>query len=277
LLVIDSAPSADAAAGLFGPGSMTWKVDREVAVLVGSGSRALMMQVAHPLVAAAVAEHSRYLADPLGRLRGTLDAIYTFAFADTDHALEVVRGIHRLHTTVQGNAPDGRAYSALEPRLLLWVYATLIDSSLVAYETFVASLRTAERDTYYAEFCRAGHVWGIPAESFPPDLAALRGWMAHMIASGEVHVSEQGRRVGQDLMQPPLWWLPAPVTLPLRLLTTWLLPPALRGGFGHTWGPRREAAMQHLAAGSRAIVPRLPSRLRDLPIARAADRRLPRR
>ena len=253
---------------------MTWKVDREVAVLVGSGSRALMLQVAHPLVAAAVAEHSRYREDPLGRLRGTLDAIYTFAFADTDHALAVVRAISQLHGTVQGIAPDGRGYSALEPRLLLWVYATLIDSSLLAYETFVAALSRAERDTYYAEFCRAGYVWGIPAEAFPPDLGALRAWMAEMIASGEVHVSEQGRRVGHDLMQPPLWWLPAPFTLPLRLLTTWLLPPALRSGFGHTWGPRREAAMQRLAGLSRSVVPRLPSGLRDLPIARAADRRL---
>jgi uncharacterized protein (DUF2236 family) len=188
----------------------------------------------------------------------------------------VVRSIGQLHGTVQGIAPDGRRYSALEPRLLLWVYATLIDSSLLAYETFVAPMRLAERDAYYAEFCRAGHVWGIPAESFPPDLAVLRGWMAHMIASGEVHVSEQGRRVGKDLMEPPLWWLPAPFTLPLRLLTTWLLPPTLRSGFGHSWGPRREAAMQRLAGLSRSVVPRLPSGLRDLPIARAADRRVKR-
>jgi uncharacterized protein (DUF2236 family) len=268
LLVIDSVRSSDGVAGLFGPGSMTWKVDREVAVLVGSGSRALMLQIAHPLVAAAVAEHSRYRADPLGRLRGTLDAIYAFAFADTERALDVVRSIQRLHATVRGPG-----YSALEPRLLLWVYATLIDSSLLAYETFVAPLSRAERDGYYAEFCRAGSVWGIPAELFPADLDGLRLWMAELIGRGEVHVSDQGRDVGRDLMHPPLWWLPAPVTLPLEMITAWLLPPTIRSGFGLTWGPRREAAMLRVAALSRAAVPRLPSVLRDLPIARAADRR----
>src|SRR5436305_11494123 len=108
---------------------MTWRVDREAMVLLGSGSRALLLQVAHPLVAAAVAAHSRYRSDPLGRLRDTLDAIYSFAFADTQRALGVVQSINGLHAHVQGRAPSGEPYSALDSHLLLWVYATLIDSS----------------------------------------------------------------------------------------------------------------------------------------------------
>jgi uncharacterized protein (DUF2236 family) len=230
--VIDSANSSEAAVarGLFGPGSVTWKVDREVAVLVGSGSRALLMQVAHPLVAAAVAAHSRYRSDPLGRLRDTLDAIYAFAFADTRRALGVVQSINELHAHVRGSAPSGEAYSALDPHLLLWVYATLIDSSLLAYETLVAPLTGAERDGYYAEFRSAGTAWGIAPGDFPGSLDELRAWMAELIATGEVQVSEQGRGVGRFILEPPVWWLPGPVALPLRLLTTWLLPPALRDG-----------------------------------------------
>src|SRR5687767_4685199 len=100
-------------AGLFGPGSMVWTIDREVAVLLGSGSRALLLQVAHPLVAAAVANHSRYRSDPLGRLRDTLDAIYAFAFEDLPRVHHVVEGVNRLHSAVRGSAPDGRAYFAL--------------------------------------------------------------------------------------------------------------------------------------------------------------------
>lgn len=66
-----------------------------MAVLLGSGSRALLMQVAHPKVAAAVAEHSRYRSDTLGRLRDTLDAIYGFAFEDTAHVERASGGYPR--------------------------------------------------------------------------------------------------------------------------------------------------------------------------------------
>lgn len=272
--MIDSAPSTESIDGLFGPGSVTWQVDREIAVLIGSGSRALLMQVAHPKVAAAVAEHSRYRSDPLGRLRDTLDAIYSFAFADTAHALSVIRSVNGLHAHVVGSTADGQPYAALDPRLLLWVYATLIDSSLLAYETLVASLSEAQRERYYAEFKHAGPAWGIPPADFPPSLEALRAWMAGLIASGEVTVTEQGKHVGRFILEPPVWWLPPPAALPLKLLTTWLLPAPLRDGFGFAWGPRRERFMQLTAALSRAVVPRLPGVARDLPIARAAERRV---
>src|SRR5438067_11677283 len=117
---------------------MTWRVDREAMVLLGSGSRALLLQVAHPKVAAAVADHSRYRSDPLGRLRDTLHAIYGFAFADSRRAGRIVARINALHSRVIGTTPEGAAYAARDPHLLLWVYATLIDSSLLAYDTFVA-------------------------------------------------------------------------------------------------------------------------------------------
>lgn len=253
---------------------MTWRVDREIAVLLGSGARALLLQVAHPKVAAAVADHSRYRSDPLGRLRDTLEAIYGFAFDDTRQVDQIVQHINGLHHHVRGITPDGESYSAHDPNLLLWVYATLIDSSLLSYETFVAPLEAAERELYYAEFRRAGPIWGIPPERFPAGLAELRRWMAHMIDSGEVRITPQGRQVGQYILEPPVWWLPAPLSIPLRLMTVWLLPPPIRAGFGFGWGPRRDKLMQRLAVCSRAIVPRLPHVVRDLPQARAADRRL---
>jgi uncharacterized protein (DUF2236 family) len=263
-----------AAEGLFGPGSMVWRVDREVAVLLGSGARALLLQVAHPKVAAAVAEHSRYRVDPLGRLHATLDAIYTFAFADSARARAAVQAINRRHAAVRGVTPRDESYSALDPHLLLWVYATLVDSSLLAYETFVAPLRAEEREAYYDEMRRMGPLWGIPNESFPDTLPGLRTWMAELIERGEVQVSEQGRMAAQFIVRPALRWIPAGVMVPLEMPATWLLPPRLRHQFGFSWGPRRERTMQSLAAASRLIVPHLPSPARDLPIARAAERRV---
>jgi uncharacterized protein (DUF2236 family) len=262
------------AAGLFGPGSMVWTVSRELAVLVGGGWRALLLQVAHPKIAAAVAEHSRFRSDPVGRLLGTLRAIYGFSFADTQHARSIIEAIGHLHARVVGATPDGEPYSARDPHLLLWVYATLIDSSLLAYETFVRPLTCAEREQFYTELRRAGPLWGIPPADFPDSLVELRAWMAELIRSGEVHVSPQGRAAGRWILQPRLWWAPPVASLPLRLVTLWLLPPELRSGFGYSWGPRREALMRALARVSRASVPHLPRVVRDLPVARAADRRL---
>ena len=255
--------------GLFGPGSVVWKIDRELAVLLSSGSRALLLQVAHPKVATAVADHSRYRTDPIGRLHHTLEAIYTFAFADLERATRMVESVNRRHAEV-----TGPGYSALDPVLLLWVYATLIDSSLLAYETFVTPLTFEERETAYREFVRAGPVWGIPPQLFPPTLVALRSWMDDLIARGEVTVTQQGREIGRLILQPPVWWLPGPMMAPLEWVAIWLLPPRIRDGFGYSWGPRREKFMRSVAAASRAIVPRMPPVVRDLPVARAADRRV---
>jgi uncharacterized protein (DUF2236 family) len=270
-----------AEAGLFGPGSAVWRVDREVAVLLGSGPRALLLQVAHPMVAAAVAEHSRYAIDPLGRLRQTLAAIYAFGFDNEAQALAHVQAVNRRHARVQGTLPvavgahaAGAPYRALDPTLLLWVYATLIDSALVAYEQLVGTLSEAEREDYYAEMRRAGPVWGIPPERFPPDLQKLRAWMSERISCGDVAVGDQGRAIARSILRTPAWWIPSPTYAPIALTAIWLLPPVLREQFGLSWGPRREALMQRMAALSRSVIPRLPRIVRDVPWARGAERRL---
>jgi uncharacterized protein (DUF2236 family) len=244
-------------------------------VLLGSGSRALMLQVAHPRVAAAVADHSRYRSDPLGRLRDTLNAIYGYTFAAMPEVDRILSRIHDLHTRVRGHTAAGEPYTALDPHLLLWVYATLIDSSLLAYDTFIAPLTPSQREAYYTDLRQTGPLWGIRPSDFPDTLVDLRAWMADLIRCDEVHVSSQGRYVGRFLLEPKGWWLSPPAAFLLRQSTVWLLPPPLREGFGYSWGPRREAAMQRLAALSRSVVPRLPHALRDLPIAKKAYNRIP--
>ena len=95
-----------------------------------------------------------------------------------------------------------------------------------------------------------------------------------LIENGEVHVTPQGRHVGRYILAPGAWWMPPPAALLMQFVTVWLLPPPLRAGFGYDWGPRRERLTETLAALSRIVVPRLPHLMRDLPLARAADRRV---
>src|SRR3712207_9141309 len=95
--------------GLFGPGTVTWKVNREMVLLAGGG-RALLLQVAHPLVAAGVAEHSNYREDPWGRLYRTLDVTTKITFGDTETARETSERLARMHTRVRGVTTEiGRA------------------------------------------------------------------------------------------------------------------------------------------------------------------------
>src|SRR5262249_11779079 len=91
----------DLSRSLFGPDSVTWRINREAVLLLGGGC-ALLMQIAHPLVAAGVEEHSRYRTEPLQRLWRTLERMLTIAFDDAGEAIRSVRIIERKHARVRG-------------------------------------------------------------------------------------------------------------------------------------------------------------------------------
>src|SRR5919201_1183445 len=142
-------------AGLFGPGSVTWRVNREGVLLVVGGA-ALVLQVAHPLVAAGVAEHSNYREDPWGRLYRTLDLTTKIVFGSTEVAEEAAARIRHVHGRVHGETtepggryPAGTPYDARDPELLMWVHATLVDTSLLVYTRYVGPLSIGEQQRYY--------------------------------------------------------------------------------------------------------------------------------
>src|SRR3712207_4179221 len=114
--------------GLFGPGTVTWRVNRE-AVLLAGGGRALLLQVAHPSVAAGVVQHSDYDTDPYGRLYRTLDLVTRITFGSTSTAEKAAARLRGAHDEVKGERPDGERYFAHDPNLLLWVWATLVERS----------------------------------------------------------------------------------------------------------------------------------------------------
>src|ERR1043166_5444274 len=127
----------------FAPGSAIWRVDREMALLLGGG-RALLMQIAHPKIAAGVADHSRFATDPLARLKQTMETMWSIVFDDRARAQASLDRLGRVHERVQGRVPNGPSYSARDPELLLWVHATLVDSALVTYDRFRSEEHTSE-------------------------------------------------------------------------------------------------------------------------------------
>src|SRR5712692_1309127 len=138
--------------GYYGPGSATWKIASEALITLG-GTRAVLMQIAHPLVAMGVSEHSSYMTDPFGRTEHTFILGQKLSFGSIATAQEAARTINRLHAHVHGILPDragayssGAQYRARDPELLCWVHATLIDTILYIYPLFIGPLSEEEQE-----------------------------------------------------------------------------------------------------------------------------------
>jgi uncharacterized protein (DUF2236 family) len=262
--------AAREAAGLFGPGSVSWRIDRELVVLAG-GSCALLMQAAHPSVAAGVSQHSDYATDPFGRLFRTLTSSFSVVFGTLADANATLRRVNAVHAAVRGQRADGAAYSALDPEALLWVHATLVDTALLVYSRFVEPLSPADAQRYHEESARVAVALGVP--EVPARLDELRAWMDTMIASGFVRVTPDARVIARTVLYPTrfpprLAWDAA------HLVSIATLRPELRRQYGIPWSAARERGMDRIAAASRRVLPWVPAPLRHAPHARAAARRV---
>jgi uncharacterized protein (DUF2236 family) len=251
---------------MFGPGSMTWRINGEAVLLLGGG-RALILQVSHPKVAAGVAEFSDYRGDPWGRLYRTLELTLAIVFGDGEASREASRRLRLVHSRVAGLDDRGEPYRALDPELLLWVHGTLIDTSLVIYERYVAELSPRERDLYYEEMKSLGEAYSIPSDAMPTGYAAFRRYWAAMLADG-LRITDTTRDVADAVLHPnlprPTW----PATELLRLVTVGTLPGTIREELGLDWGAGRERVLAGSQAAIRRLLPALPALLHRFPSAR---------
>jgi uncharacterized protein (DUF2236 family) len=230
--------------GYFAPESVIRRVGNTPVTPFLGGGTAVLLQVAHPLVAAGVADHSAYDSDLWRRFLGTIRALYMVTFgskAEADRAGAVVQAVHtRVKGTILGDLgifPAGSEYSADDPELMLWVHATLVHSSLSAYQRFERRLAAAEQESYYGEMATVARIFGTPADVIPPTLAEFRAYFEAQLAGQEIAVTEPARRIARMILQAPL---PAPMRLLApahRLATAAQLPPRIRYEYGLRWTP----------------------------------------
>ncbi|MBI4610276.1 MAG: DUF2236 domain-containing protein [Candidatus Rokubacteria bacterium] len=265
-------------ARLFAPGTTIWTVNRETALLLGAG-RALLLQLAHPLVAAGVAEHSGFADDPFGRLLRTLDTSYAVVFGDADTAVAALRRMDAIHRRVRGSLrepvgpfPAGTPYDATDPALRLWVHATLIETSLLVYHRFVAGLSAADQARYYAESCEMARVLEIPEPMIPPTIEGFRTYFSRML-SAEIAVGATARELARLIFWPPRSASLRVIGPVAKFVTAGLLPPKVREGYGYAWTPLQEQALDTLARAIKRVVPAIPSVIRVVPQARVAEQR----
>ena len=265
--------------GLFGPDSITWRVNREGVLLLGGGA-ALILQVAHPLVGAGVAEHSNYREDPWGRLYRTLDLTTAIVFGSTAEASEASQRIQNVHKRVKGVLGEdagkyaaGTPYSANDPKLGMWVHATLVDTSMQVYSAYVGTLAHAERVRYYEEQKRLGEAFGVPIEDQPETLADFHEYFERMVEE-DLAVTSALVDVVDATLRPPLPFVARPLVEAVNLATASLLPQRLREELGFEWGANRRRFVFASRAVIRRALPILPRLFREFPPARSADRRV---
>jgi uncharacterized protein (DUF2236 family) len=261
---------------MFGPDSEAWRFDREAMLLLGAGPRALLLQLAHPAVAAGVAEHSDFRSDPWRRLDGTLRSFLRIIYGSTPAARAEIRRLNGLHRTI-----TGQGYDARDPGLSLWVHATLVESTIVVNDAWAGPLTRDRAARFYEETKLIARAFGVPERDVPADLAAFEAYVAEQLApGGPVRVGDTARDLAGSILHPPLPGLLARAGLPARLYdwTLWpslgLLPPAVRDAYGVPWGPLERAVSAWLVTAWRAWNPVLPPGFRQMPQALAADRRL---
>jgi uncharacterized protein (DUF2236 family) len=271
--------SRDPEAGLYGPGSMTWRLGAE-AVLFLAGGAAALLQLAHPFVAYAVADHSATRADMLGRFVRTFENVHAMIFGTLDRATAAARRVHAIHTRVTGTLPvavgafpAGTPYAANDVIGLRWVHATLIQNAITAYELIVRPLAPRERAAYYEESKRFGLLFGLGEAHLPPDHDAFVRYYEDTLAGGTIAVSPAARDMAAYLLEPPHPSI-APAWRLYGLLTAGLLPPSVRAGYGLPFAAREKRVFDASIRALRLLYPRLPSRLRQVPAYIEAERRL---
>jgi uncharacterized protein (DUF2236 family) len=262
--------------GYFTDDSMLRRVQREMVVGV-AGPRALLMQAVHPVAWAGFFQATTMLSEPYPRLERTAKVLQAIAFGtreEADRATRPVRAVHRRVRGVTkepiGRFPAGTPWRADDPELLLWIIATLVDSNLLVYQRYVGPLTRDEQEAYWQDFRLLAKLFGLPYKHTPPDIDAFEDYVAGMLASGDLFITEKARDIAIDIvMHPPVPLRFRGVLETVNQVTIGLLPPEVRQLYGFRWDPVRSVAVwggqEYLR---RLVVPLLPQRLRLAPSAR---------
>jgi uncharacterized protein (DUF2236 family) len=259
-------PVAEEVDGFFAADSMVRRLHRERLVLF-SGVRALLMQACDPLAVVGFQRHSIIFDDPQLRLQRTDERMSRIYFGPREEAEETGRIVQAMHRRVRGKTlakygpiPKGTTYDASDPRLGLWVLATLADSALVYYERIFGGLTADERERYWGEYRQVGEVLGLPPDSMPATHPELKQYIDGRLRDGSLWISGDRREQAERMILDPPWsgllrTAAIPVTETVRLISTGLLPPEIRKLFGFSWDPAREAllrsALLQLRVGTR--------------------------
>ena len=256
--------------GYFNDGSVIRMVHRNQ-IMALSGPRALLMQAAHPVAFAGFFASTETLRDPYPRLQRTAEVLHTIVFGDRVSATRATARVRALHRRLRGELeepagrfPAGTRWAADDPGLLLWILATLVDSSLVVYDRYIGALDPDQRESYWEDYRVVGSLFGLADREMPESIRDLDAYTAEMLASDVLHVSERARELAIEIvMHRPVPLAVRPALEITNFITIGLLPATLRHQYGLTWGCARELMLRAGAEYTKCLVlPVLPATIR---------------
>ncbi|KAH8651233.1 hypothetical protein BX600DRAFT_516819 [Xylariales sp. PMI_506] len=235
-------------------------------IILGGGAAAILLQVANPGVAAGVNEHSNFSYRVADRLRTTMTFIFCMSLGTPEEKKALHDMITSVHQSIKGTVSEGRdkgkVYAALDPKLQLWVAATLYASAVPVYERVFGQIEDEEfHEKVYQEYGVLACSLQVPAEMWPRTRRDFWVYWDNEVAGLEI--TQNAREVARDVLElkHAPWYLR--MALPgLRLATTEFLPERIREGYGLTARPKSYKALETTL---RVVYPRLPISLRRYP------------
>ncbi len=254
------------------PSEITTRIVGDARLMNGAGY-ALLLQVAHPVVSAGVAEHSNFQEDPYGRLVRTLDYVNVSVFGGDAAATEMGRRTRAMHKRIKGVMPDGTRYHSLEPEPFAWVHATLVHSILKCARRFGSEPTPYERDVLYQDWRAIGEHIGVRPRDLPetyPEFAEYVRWMERE----RLRPTESVRTVLRTMVAPKAppvgnigdgtWKVASwPASRALRLVTLGLLGSTVRARLELPWSQADRLQFEAIAVTQRAASPLLPRTARE--------------
>ncbi len=254
----------------FTDASMVRRVHREYAVRL-AGPRTLLLQATHPVAFAGFFAHTGALDAPYERLARTARVIDAIIYGERAEADRLTRRVRAMHRRVRGTLaepagrfPAGTPYAADDPELLLWILAPIVDSTLLVYDKYVRRMSRDERDAYWQDYRVIGTLFGLLPEEMPATIEDFDAYMAAMLASGDLHITDEARELAIEIvLHPPVPLQARPLLELVNQITVGLLPSEIRRGYGLSWDPARSVALHGGAKYVRRVMlPLLPRRLR---------------
>jgi uncharacterized protein (DUF2236 family) len=266
LLAAIERATADPPTGVFGSHAMSWKIHRESALFLGA-ARAALLQLAHPWVATAIEQHSAVMARPIARFHSTFRIVFAMMFGSLDQAIAASRHLYTVHTSIRGEMSEdvaeyrrGSAYEANEIAALRWVYATLIETAVLAYECVMPPLTPTELAAYFAETKTLAALFGLPAAALPSDWAAFLAYCREMEDLDQLGVSSGARAMAHNILRGAGSWIKPPYWY--RALTTEWLPERFRHEFSLEFGDSERQAAERAKRWLPRVYRGIPSFIR---------------
>jgi uncharacterized protein (DUF2236 family) len=259
------------------PDSLTIRYAGDIRTILLS-ARTFMMQVAHPAVGAGVGEFSAFREDPLRRLREVARSGRAFMFSGRSAAEREGQRLRHLHRNIQGVDSAGNRYHSLDPAVYGWVHTVFFDTAVTMHELFGTPLTRDEQEQLFGEWRQGGELLGLSAADMPSDVDAYWKYYHEMIetkleynAVSHHILNAPAPRFGALERIPEGVWeaIMEPIGKASRRLTVGALPPRYREKISahEPWTAEDEAWMRRFRGAVKAVVPRLPLRLRVTPSA----------